>query len=384
MTPPRGFERQEFEARLGRIQAEMKLDEIDALLLTQEHDIRYVTGFMTPFWQSPTRPWFVVVPQSGMPVAVIPSIGREVMARCFAGETHSWAAPQAEDDGISLLGGVIRDLVGTSPVLGMMMGAGTKLMMPLMDMEMMVDAIGTPQLADATMIMQSVRMVKSPAEIAKIAHICGIASDVFNGLPSWAKTGMSVGEVFTQFKISALQSGVDDVSYLVGNAGAGGYDDIISPPGPDPIVEGDVLMLDTGCVWDGYFCDFDRNFGFGEVAQEAHDAYEVLWQATEDALNQLQVGMTSSELFGIMQNRIGGEDDSVGRYGHGLGIQLTEPPSHIGWDETVLLENMVLTLEPSMALGDGKMMVHEENILLTQDGAQLLSKRASRQMPIIG
>jgi len=44
---------------------------------------------------------------------------------------------------------------------------------------------------------------------------------------------------------------------------------------------------------------------------------------------------------------------------------------------------MVLTLEPSLALSGGKMMVHEENILLTADGAELLSKRAAPQLPII-
>ena len=384
--PTRGFNKAEFEARLKTIQKDMIVEEIDALLLTQEHDIRYVTGFMTPFWQSPTRPWFVVVPQDGMPVAVIPSIGRDVMARCFVGAVHSWPSPKPDDDGISLLGGVIQRLVGSAPILGMMMGGGTKLMMPLMDMEMLVDAIGTPELADATIILQAARMVKSDDEIVKIRHICGITSDVFNAMPTWLSEGMSVAEVFTRFKIKSLEAGVDDVSYLVGNAGAGGYDDIISPPGDTPIAAGDVLMLDTGCVWDGYFCDFDRNFGFGTVAAEAHDAYELLWQATEDALKGLRVGMTSAELFGLMQKRIapnGGDDDSVGRYGHGLGIQLTEPPSHVDWDDTILLENMVLTLEPSMAIGGGKMMVHEENILLKADGAELLTKRAASTLPII-
>ncbi|MCE2517073.1 MAG: aminopeptidase P family protein [Alphaproteobacteria bacterium] len=384
MTPPRGFDRFEFETRLARLQGDMALDDLDALLLTEEHDIRYITGFMTPFWQSPTRPWFVVVPRNGLPVAVIPSIGREAMSRGFTGAVHCWPSPLAEDDGISLLGQVIRDLVGRQPVLGMMMGAGTKLMMPLMDVELLIDSIGAPELVDATVIMQATRMVKSEDEIAKIAHVCGLMSGVFEALPTWARTGMTVGEVFTQFKIKALEAGVDDVSYLVGNAGAGGYDDIISPPGPVPVAQGDVLMLDTGSVWDGYFCDFDRNFGFGEVSAEAREAYELLWQATEDALTSLKPGMTSAELFGVMQNRIGGDDDSVGRYGHGLGIQLTEPPSHISWDETVLLENMVLTLEPSMALPGGKMMVHEENILLTAEGPRLLTTRAAPQLPIIG
>ena len=385
MTPTRGFPKSEFENRLKIIQASMVADEIDVLLLTQEHDIRYVTGFMTPFWQSPTRPWFVAVPQTGMPEAIIPTIGREVMGRCFTGGVHCFAAPSNNDDGIALLARVIRDMAGPEAVMGMMIGPETKLMMPLMDMDVLVEAIGDPVLVDATMILRSARMVKSPLEIAKLRHICGLASDVFNAMPSWLKQGQQLASVFTMFKVNALQSGIDDVSYLVGNAGQGGYDDIISPPGEDPLVDGDVLMLDTGCVWDGYFCDFDRNYGFGNVSSEAHEAYELLWHATEDAIQGLKPGMTSADLFGIMKARLGGEDgdDDVGRYGHGLGIQLTEPPSHIGWDDTVLTENMVLTLEPSLSLSGGKMMVHEENILLTANGVEMLSKRAPPKLPII-
>ena len=383
MQPERGFPKTEFEQRLAKVQSAMAADAIDVLLLTQEHDIRYMTGFMTPFWQSPTRPWFVVIPKSGLPKAVIPTIGREVMKRCFTDAVHCFAAPSNTDDGIMLLGQVIADCAGTSPVLGMMIGAETKLMMPLMDMEVLIEAIGTPELVDATEILRSARMVKSPLEIAKLRHICGLASDVFNAMPEWAHIGQSLRSVFSTFKINALNAGIDDVSYLVGNAGQGGYDDIISPPAEDPIQSGDVLMLDTGCLWDGYFCDFDRNYGFGDVSREALEAYELLWQATEDAITGLKPGMTSADLFGIMQSRLGSSDDDVGRYGHGLGIQLTEPPSHIGWDETVLTENMVLTLEPSLSLSGGKMMVHEENILLTAEGAELLSKRAAPQLPII-
>ena len=101
MTPERGFPKAEFEQRLAVVQAAMAADDIDVLLLTQEHDIRYITGFMTPFWQSPTRPWFVVVPKSGLPKAVIPTIGREVMKRCFTDVVHCFAAPSNTDDGIA-------------------------------------------------------------------------------------------------------------------------------------------------------------------------------------------------------------------------------------------------------------------------------------------
>jgi Xaa-Pro aminopeptidase len=88
-----------------------------------------------------------------------------------------------------------------------------------------------------------------------------------------------------------------------------------------------------------------------------------------------------------MQNVISEMDDQggeVGRYGHGLGMQLTEQPSHAVFDDTVLEENMVITLEPSLNYGDGRIMVHEENLVVQNGKPRLLSVRATPELPIIG
>ena len=76
-------------------------------------------------------------------------------------------------------------------------------------------------------------------------------------------------------------------------------------------------------------------------------------------------------------------DDGVGRYGHGLGTQLTEPPSHTNWDQTVITAGMTLTLEPSLCYGKGLTMVAEENLLVLDDKLVLLSTRAPRDLPVI-
>ncbi|WP_416897215.1 MAG: M24 family metallopeptidase [Minwuia sp.] len=70
-------------------------------------------------------------------------------------------------------------------------------------------------------------------------------------------------------------------------------------------------------------------------------------------------------------------------YGHGLGIQLTEPPSLIHFDDTVLEADMVITLEPSMSVGEGRIMVHEENLVMRADGPELLSRRAAPELPVL-
>ena len=74
----------------------------------------------------------------------------------------------------------------------------------------------------------------------------------------------------------------------------------------------------------------------------------------------------------------------AGRLGHGLGTQLTEWPSIIPDDHTEMLEGMVMTLEPGIEVLDGRIMVHEENIVITNNGARWLSKLAAPNLPIVG
>ena len=84
-----------------------------------------------------------------------------------------------------------------------------------------------------------------------------------------------------------------------------------------------------------------------------------------------------------MVTEIGGDGGGIGRMGHGLGMQLTELPSHMPTDQTILEPGMVLTLEPSMTVSRGRMMVHEENIVIREDGADLLSRRAAPELQIL-
>ena len=60
----RGFQVSEFQDRLARAQLYMTEAKLDALFLTSETDVRYFTGYLTRFWESPTRPWYLLVPQS--------------------------------------------------------------------------------------------------------------------------------------------------------------------------------------------------------------------------------------------------------------------------------------------------------------------------------
>jgi Xaa-Pro aminopeptidase len=381
--PPRGFPDAEYEARLDRAHRAMSEAGLDALLLTTEADIAYLSGFRTQFWQSPTRPWYLVVPKAGKPVAVIPEIGAACMARGWVEDIRTWPSPHPTDDGVSLLYATLEKCTVPGGKIGVPMARETHLRMPVNAFDALRHAL---TFADASAVMRDLRMVKSPLEIAKIAYVCGRVSDSFDRAPDLFAAGQPDTESFRAFKIECLRQGVDDVSYLVGGAGPGGYGDIISPPSGRPLQRGDVLILDTGCVYDGYFSDFDRNFAIGHADDAAKRAYDTVYRATEAGLAAARPGATCADLFHAMQSVLeagGARGNAVGRLGHGLGGELTEPPSHAPFDETVLTAGMVVTLEPGMEFAPGRNMVHEENIVIRDDGPELLSRRAAPELPVL-
>ena len=363
---------------MASAQAAMADAGLDAILLCTEAELRYFSGFRTLFWQSPTRPWFLVLPREGGPIAVIPEIGADLMARTWVQDIRTWASPDPTDDGVSLLADV---LSGYSKV-GLPMGQEASLRMPLGDFYR-VQEKSAVAFIDCSELIKAIRIVKSDAEIAILHKICRIGSAAFDKAENIFHAGLPLSDAFRAFKIALLQAGAEDVPYLVGAAGQGGYGDVISPPGVTPLQNGDILMLDTGACLQGYFCDFDRNFAIGHAGDAAKLAYETLWQATETGLQTARSGATCADLFHAMHTALGNGSSSVGRYGHGLGIQLTEYPSIAPFDHTVLQPGMVMTLEPSLTISKGKMMVHEENILITEGAPVLLTKRAAPELPVI-
>ena len=375
---PQGFETTEFKARLTGAQSRMNAADLDAILLTTEPDIRYFTGYLTRFWESPCRPWFLVLPRSGDPIAVIPSIGAALMARTWITDIRTWRAPDLEDDGISLLAETLRDL---GPRIGTPSGLQSHLRMPLGDFARLNAALPQPIGADAD-ILRSLRLVKSEAEIEKIKTACQIATRAFERVPEIARIGQPLAPVFRDFQRLCLDEGADWVPYLAGAAAPGGYGDVISPADDRPLEAGDVLMLDTGLVHDGYFCDFDRNFSVGSPSPDVAAGHSRLIEATYAAFEAARPGATAAELFHVMDKIVtgGAGGSEAGRYGHGLGMNLTEWPSLIPTDHTPLVEGMVLTLEPGIELAPGRALVHEENIVIRANGAEWLSQPYGAEM----
>ena len=376
----RGFSIDQFEKRTLKAQQLMQNHGLDALLLTTETNVRYFTGFLTRFWESPTRPWYLIIPSKGKPIAVIPSIGEALMSKTWLDDIRTWPSPDLKDDGISLLSETLQEIAKNKNI-GIPSGTETYVRMPQTDLKKLSQNV---KLTSDFDIIKKLRMTKSSEEIDKIKVACGIAADAFSRVPEIAFENVNLDEVFRKFQVLCLESGADWVPYLAGGADTEGYDDVISPAKVAPLKKRDILMLDTGLVWDGYFCDYDRNWSVGTPSKVVSDSYSQLLEASDAAFELAKPGATASDLFNAMnsvltRNSLGTD---AGRLGHGVGMSLTEWPSLIPDDHTVLEQGMVLSLEPGITIKD-KIIVHEENIEITETGARYLSPKADKELSII-
>lgn len=382
----RGFEPSEFEARTQSAQEMMHADRLDAIFLTTEPNVRYFSGFFTQFWESPTRPWYLIVPATGKPIAVIPEIGASGMADTWISDIYTWAAPNPSDDGISLVAKVLNDLPKRHGRIGATLGIESYLRMPFNNFNTLSSQLEASEFVDIATQIHRLRSVKSAAEIEKIRRACEITDHGFANIPNHARIGQSEREICKQMRIDMIKAGADSVKYLIAGSGPDGYDSIIMGPTDRRIEDGDVLIIDTGTVYDGYFSDFDRNFAFGRPSEATRRAYSVVYEATEAGFEAARPGATTTDVYTAMwsvMEAAGALGNEVGRLGHGLGIQLTEWPSNTAFDNTPLVPGMVITLEPGMTYAPGKSMVHEENIVITDGGAEYLSTRCAPEIIVI-
>ena len=379
-----GFPKEEYLKRLDNIHKKLENENIDAIVITSPANFRYFSGLDSNFWESPTRPWFLIISKNGKIKALVPSIGLSAIESTFIKDIEVWQSPNPKDEGTSLLKKIIKTFPKNSNI-GFELGMETYLRMSIKEFLKIKKDLQEYNFIDSTNIIWSLRKIKSDLEIKNIEKVCSITSKVFNNLINKISLGMSEREIATIFKKDLINNGVDYIMYLSCASGINGYNQIICNPSEKKIGDGDILIIDTGSTLNGYYCDFDRNFGFGNINQKSLDAYNKLWDATEKTLEIIKPGISCKEVYESLSKNLFSSNvkSNVGRMGHGFGLQLTEPPSIMIDDNTILEKNMILALEPSIEIENDLMLVHEENILITQNGNRLLTSRTPKELPVI-
>jgi Xaa-Pro dipeptidase len=383
------------QQRIDRVQQALTRAGIDVVLVTCEDNFRYLSGFESPTWINVARPRYCILPAKGDLILVVPTTNLSaVRATTWAKDVRSWISPNPQDDGISIVAEALSSCLSNRRCIGAEMGPQSRLCMPVADFIHLRERLSATRIVDADALIREIRKIKAPFEVEAIRSVAKATSRAFIHLHEELATGFRQVDAVRILRATLLQEGVDDTPYMVAESGYGGYPALQMSATDRRLEGGMVLGIDAGCRHAGYFCDFNRNYAFGHVTDRSRRINNVLWEATEAGIEAARPGALASDVWraqaAVLDAGLGdlsARRTESGRMGHGIGLRLTEPPSIHPTDTTVLAPGMTITVEPSaefeveMSTGTVRhMLIHEENLVVMDDGPVLLSERAPRDL----
>jgi Xaa-Pro dipeptidase len=356
----------------------MAAKEMQAVLLGTGNNLRYFSGYPSPSRSIP-RPFFTLLPLDGDPV-FFTHAGHQAEAQRYSwiGDVRDYT--ELSRAPVDLLREAFAEKGLLGQTVGMELGLEQAMDISYLEFRRLSETLGETRLVDAAEILWRVRMIKSAAEIACVRESCRITGEAYGTTFTGVPEGATELDVFRSMHDRLERDSMGDI-FLAITSGEGNYDLVTKPPDARPLRKGDFLWMDAGCTVSGYWSDFSRAGVVGSPSADQVSAQQAIHQITTAAVRMVRPGITASAIARFCSTKL---DDLrfpitssitalASRVGHGMGLNMTEPPHLSVHDHTCLEPGMVITIEPGVATQYGTFHV-EENVLVTEDGYEILSE----------
>jgi Xaa-Pro aminopeptidase len=402
----------EYRRRYARLAALMEREGFDALVLTQEEPVRYLSGYNSVIWAvGRWLPTVLVATRDPRRAALIAS---SFDAGCAAGT--AWVPTVDTYRSAEEIPAKVREHLAAAGArgdrVGYEFGQGSFMAVPQHLTAALTGRAGhtpfrpaggpagggagqpppgssafTPP-RDAGRLISALRMLKSPLEIERVRRSVGAAVAGYRAGLEAATAGMTEKELVAVIGSTMYRSGATaGTKPLFVNCVSGRtrYPLVDSPASDNVIGEGDIVFVDGGGACDGYVSDILRLIGVGRLRPQDRRYAEVAADATQAMIGAIRPGVRVSQLIGAATAHVAaaGVTDPVGEVaGHGIGLELWERPliqvPEDPADDVAVQPGMVLCLEPILAPphpggGLAGIFVFEQQVLVTERGCEVLS-----------
>ena len=225
-------------------------------------------------------------------------------------------------------------------------------------------------LAPRSGLVERLRAVKDESELDTIRRAAAITSRAFERVSREPFVGRTERELAWRMEELLHELGGHGTSFppivAAGPTGSTPH----AHPGDRRIEAGETVIVDAGCVLDGYSSDCTRTFATGPLPPELKDAYGVCLEAQLAALDALRPGLVARDVDAVARDRIAaaGLGEAFGHgLGHGVGVALQEDPRLAQTSEWVLEPGNVVTVEPGIYL-EGLGGIRIEDLVVVRDG----------------
>jgi Xaa-Pro aminopeptidase len=337
-------------SRADRVAA--RLEEVDALLITEPANLRYVTGFTG---------------SNGFAL-----VGRDV--RRFVTDFRYVEQAKAEVPDFD------REL-GPQELYAALKGFSGRLGFDDADLSVkqhrrLGELLEDAELVPCGGVVEAVRAIKEPGEILRIGAAAALVDEIYGWLREYGLAGRTERSVAVALEHEMRLRGASGPSFpsIVASAEHGALPH--AQPREVPIERDTLVTLDIGAVLDGYCSDCTRTWATGEISDELAEAYALVLRAQVTALDAVRPGPRGREVDAVAREIIdaAGHADHFGHgLGHGVGLVTHEAPRLARTSETVLEAGHVVTVEPGVYLpGVGGVRI-EDLVVVTETGRDVLS-----------
>jgi Xaa-Pro aminopeptidase len=356
--------------------------EIDLLLLTARENVVYFSGYSSMAWvQKGVVPAVVLVAaDSEEPVMVLPDfwLGTAEKTTWLDDFVLHHGSHSDPFDFANLVVRVIDERGWAKGRIGYEAGAEMLMGMPLDQWEHLRAGLRASEWVDGSGVIWGARMIKSPAEIDRLRRAAVATNRAQEALRAHIRVGMSELEAGAFLRRAMIQddSGEEDRLFLNFRAGTDRYSMTDTYPKDRALRRGDMLVVDAGIWLDGYASDTARVMSIGEPSDLHASVYRNVVDARAAALADLRAGVPASAMYRAVR---GVFDDAglpvhIDMVGHGIGLDVHEPPMLSPINDTPLEENMVVCIEPWVTLpNDQGVLVIEDTLVVTSDGYEELT-----------
>lgn len=343
-------------SKLAKLQAKLSEKGLDALIVTNPYNRRYITGF------TGTAGMAIITPQEGIFITDFRYTDQaQEQAKEFKIIEHTQAI---ELEAKSQLEALQVKNVGFE-----------KFAVTYAEYERFKNVFPV-ELVPVEGLIEELRVIKSDEEIQILKEAGKIVDDAFEHILSFIKPGVPEIDIANELEFFMRKQGASSSSFDI--IVASGYRSAL-PHGTastKKINTGELVTMDFGALYKGYCSDITRTVAVGNISDELMQIYQTVLEAQMIGVNEIKPGMTGREADALTRDYI--TSKGYGKYfghstGHGIGLEIHEAPTLSIRSETVLTPGMVVTVEPGIYISNTGGCRIEDDIVITKTGNERLT-----------
>ncbi len=353
-------------SRIERLAAALRQGGMDALAVVPGANLRYLAGLDMHMNERLTVAFF---PAEGQPAMVLPALEqpRAQAQAPFPIRFYPWTDSEGPQ-------GALQRAVDDLGLDGRRLGAEYTAMR-LIELRGIEQAAPEVVVGDATDILGSLRMAKDADELAAMRKAVAIVEQALAAAIGQIRAGMTERELADIWEagMRAAGSGPSFTTIIASGPNAANPHHSNTDRAFEP---GDLIIMDGGALHDGYASDITRTVALGQPSAEARRIYELVQAANAAGRAAARPGASGDAVDRAARAVIeagGYGPQFVHRTGHGLGLEVHEPPYMVAGNTAPLAPGMTFTVEPGIYVSGLCGVRIEDNVVITADGAESLT-----------